>query len=558
MIHFQLFESVKKLRTLVARFPGHGGKSKRTAYRSNAPNSESLAVEDNVAEIRHQKPINGAGKGIDPTSASPLGDLRVEVFVYPPTCSIKKPQHIERTGRNYKRISRDDMFYFWDSYGAVKGNKDFCVFQAGNVLFRVHQFVLCQEDCAFRDMFNLYLPQNNDHRDEGTHENPIHLDDTADQFRDLLWALYAYSCPELISRSAPTEHEFTFTPAHIQRLTNIALLSNKYCIASYQSFSINLLHELFSSNGPTQAKVPARHYPSSRERVDISQSQRYPWNQMKLLAQVLDVAVLCQHDALQAIIERTMINRILSTERSRGSYVTGEDIKLIQTVAEKRGLRRLLGVCYYQELISLDLLAHHGQRKSRRSLYQNKSLAPTSLAFPSTFDPEMVKRFSLAYQSLSGYWNRHFQNSPPSFTTVPTVTVVKNNNWGDAQKLYPWTHCRSHAECLRAWENLWFTAESFEQSWIRDGLEMCNSVDVLKRLEVRTTLLNELVTGEVGGGAAAGGYGGEEEGFFGGSQGLKKGPGMNIDCSLAALERLTQVREEIIDGLLDHFVVGLS
>ena len=54
---------------------------------------------------------------------------------------------------------------------------------------KVHKCYLLREPCVFGDMFSLPFVKGSN---EGLPEEPaIPLSDTAEQFRDLLWALYA-------------------------------------------------------------------------------------------------------------------------------------------------------------------------------------------------------------------------------------------------------------------------------------------------------------------------------------------------------------------------------
>ena len=103
-------------------------------------------------------------------------------------------------GANPSEIKRDEEYYRDDSDGG------FCVFLVENILFRVsflyqsrcfqlmsvyqvHRCFLLREPSAFRDLF--YLPRRGEHMEGLTEDHPIPLSDSAEQFRDLMWALYA-------------------------------------------------------------------------------------------------------------------------------------------------------------------------------------------------------------------------------------------------------------------------------------------------------------------------------------------------------------------------------
>lgn len=112
-----------------------------------------------------------------------------------PFCETSIEAH---TTKNDKLVSDPDYY--------INFRNGFCVFQVENTLFnvryntpqilwinsifllQVHQIMLSREPSAFNDM--LSLPQSAGDV-EGREEKPVFLTDTAQQFRDFLWALYA-------------------------------------------------------------------------------------------------------------------------------------------------------------------------------------------------------------------------------------------------------------------------------------------------------------------------------------------------------------------------------
>ncbi|KAJ3504902.1 hypothetical protein NLJ89_g7701 [Agrocybe chaxingu] len=80
-------------------------------------------------------------------------------------------------------LKRDREFYKDDS------ESGFCVFRVEDTLFKVHKCYLLREPSAFGDMFS--LPFIYDGNEGQSDEAAIPLSDTAEQFRDLLWVLYA-------------------------------------------------------------------------------------------------------------------------------------------------------------------------------------------------------------------------------------------------------------------------------------------------------------------------------------------------------------------------------
>ncbi|KAJ7364901.1 hypothetical protein DFH08DRAFT_1073423 [Mycena albidolilacea] len=81
----------------------------------------------------------------------------------------------------------------------------------------------------------------------------------------------------------------------------------------------------------------------------------------------------------------------------------------------------------------------------------------------------------------------------------------------------------SHPACLRAWEEIWVSAIGASQT----SPTLLDLADVLGRLRRMVPVLKRL---------------------------LPKAPGMGIECGLAALEAVGVLRDEVVEGLVDHFV----
>lgn len=105
----------------------------------------------------------------------------------------------------------------------------FVVFRVEDTLFKVHKCYLLREPSAFGDMFSLPVIEGNK---EGLSDDaPIPLSDTAEQFQDLLWVLHAIPS-QLVCASDSDD-----SPS-LEKLLNIAELTNKYCITSYESWAL--------------------------------------------------------------------------------------------------------------------------------------------------------------------------------------------------------------------------------------------------------------------------------------------------------------------------------
>ncbi|KAF8651931.1 hypothetical protein AX16_004575 [Volvariella volvacea WC 439] len=162
MVHFQFLESIKKSRTVATLFLGHRNKSRKTGSERDARKMPSPGVAKRSHDVdrlvvRHQQPV-------------PVEFTTIE---------------------DYER-------FFEDCYDTLKGDSASFVLQVDDVLFKVPGSVLCQTDCMFNDLLDLPTPSDSDQGKGGTQDDSIQLDDTAAQFRDLLWALYAYQLSEYV------------------------------------------------------------------------------------------------------------------------------------------------------------------------------------------------------------------------------------------------------------------------------------------------------------------------------------------------------------------------
>ncbi|KAF9525496.1 hypothetical protein CPB83DRAFT_772029 [Crepidotus variabilis] len=296
-----------------------------------------------------------------------------------------------------------------------------CVFRVENTLFKVHKCYIVREPCAFEDMFS--FPYVGERVEGQCDEAAIPLSDTAEQFRDLLWALYASPAQLLALRNEP--------PA-VQRLLNIALLANKYCIASYEAWSLDCLTHLAQS-------------PSTRSFLRSESS--------KICSQVLEISALCGRQALIDVSTRHLINRILWSDFDR---------QPIYRVAKSWGLTELQSVIFYRDLVEL---ARPGAAQSNA-----KESEPAFLANIS--DERQRSHLNSAYRSLVALWER-VRRTPPAF-------LFPSDECG----------CPSHANCVETWGRLWSNAAASPQTL------QVESSNVLGRLKEMMIQLHKMVMEE--------------------------------------------------------------
>lgn len=146
-------------------------------------------------------------------------------------------------------------------------------------------------------------------------------------------------------------------------------MSNKYCIASFKSWSVERLYTLArDSNGPLR-NAPA-----------------------EICARLLKIAITSNHEKLLEVLNKKLMSKILWHDMSS---------ELILPIAEKYGLRQLQGICYYRQLMTMERDAHHFRRSDG-----------SQLAVPLTFSVEKRMRFFHAHHSLVGQWERLCAHPP--------------------------------------------------------------------------------------------------------------------------------------------------
>ncbi|KAK2465419.1 hypothetical protein APHAL10511_002773 [Amanita phalloides] len=269
--------------------------------------------------------------------------------------SLKHP----KPPKSPEKPVRDPEYYKDESQGG------FCVFQVENKLFKVHRFFLMREPSALEDM--LRYPQKRYNNHGTSDDNPVVLPDRVDQFRDLLWALYAL--PSDLQRLSDPR----MTPP-FERLLNIAEMSSKYCIASYMSWSVEHIYAL-----TRDANGPLRNAPAD------------------ICARVLKIAITSNNAKFLEVVIKKLMTRILWHNLA---------FEPILPIAEAYGLRQLRGICYYRQLIKME----------RDTPYFRQS-GVSQLAVPLTFSMEKRIGFFHAHHSLIDLWERLCSN-PPIFDQV--------------------------------------------------------------------------------------------------------------------------------------------
>ncbi|KAI0802026.1 hypothetical protein BC629DRAFT_1284711 [Irpex lacteus] len=316
--------------------------------------------------------------------------------------------------------SRDPTYYISD------GNS---VFLVENTLFKVHRSTLMKDKSAFETMFQLSSETDSSRSDSSVtqstegdaDENPIRLQgDTADEFRALLWSLYALP-HELLTAVAPDDI-VGFT-----QMYNLARITNKYQFRSLESWALTSIHNYLSRPGAFDKILtshPTPQTPPSQPPIPISLTHpsTVSSHPPPSLVQLTELSALCERLEL---LELTIL---------RWRHLIGEgnsvDLALAIDVGERYNLRPIVGLAYHSMLL--------------KGKPHWDSLA---LEFPTLLTRERRVRLVCGYCSLCKLWESLPGNPPPLAHSAK---------------------CTSQARCNKGFAALWRVAlESWtSQPWL--------------------------------------------------------------------------------------------
>ncbi|KAG9227650.1 hypothetical protein CCMSSC00406_0000704 [Pleurotus cornucopiae] len=322
---------------------------------------------------------------------------------------------------------------FDEDYYKSDGNTDgFCLFKVENALFRVHRFVLARDTSAFESMFKMPAPRPKLGDNKNICDVPVALTDTAEQFRDLLWALYALP-NDLHPLEANSDREGVSSALPMNRLLNIAEMAHKYGFVSFESWALSHIYrQCLEVSGPL-------HTGSS-----------------SLCARISDTALRTGHHGLSELSMDILARRLLDFSSPIDFYLPP-----ILAIAEKHGLRRLKGMALYRHIIISE--------RRRKPLSNSNPL----LGLDSSKTPPHVHKciedtlgldrtsYLSAYHSLVNVWEHIRSNAPP----------LENSG------------CDNHGECLTCWQEVWTQAAQAAEA------TQPGSADVLNRIQAMNKIL---------------------------------------------------------------------
>ncbi|KAI0685800.1 hypothetical protein BC835DRAFT_1289330 [Cytidiella melzeri] len=356
--------------------------------------------------------------------------------------------------------SRDSTYYISD------GNS---VFLVENTLFKVHRSTLMKDKSAFETMFQLSSETDSSRSDSSVtlstegdaDENPIRLQgDTADEFRALLWSLYALP-HELLTALTP-EADYT-------QLFNLARITNKYQFRSLESWALSCLYTYFSrpsafdtvlTSTPPPPCGPSTSHPIALPPNFSSSSSSSSPPPPPSLVQITELSALCERFDL------------LDLALLRWRHLIGEgnpkDIALAIDVGERFNLRHMLG------------LAYHAMMLKGKPFWDTAVLSSSSSTEGATtalLTRERRIRLLCGYHSLCKLWETLPLNPPPLAHSA---------------------RCTSQARCTKAFGAMWKGAlENWTEGPMPLGVVFFQREDVLGRLMWTEGMMTAIVRGEI-------------------------------------------------------------
>ncbi|KAF4590242.1 BTB domain-containing protein [Pleurotus pulmonarius] len=319
---------------------------------------------------------------------------------------------------------------FDEDYYKSDGNTDgFCLFQVENALFRVHRFVLARDTSAFESMFKMPAPRPKFGDNKSIFDVPVALTDTAEQFRDLLWALYALP-NDLYPSEANSDREGASSPLPMNRLLNIAEMAHKYGFVSFESWALtHIYRQCLEISGPL-------HTGSS-----------------SLCARILDTALRTGHRGLSELSMDVLAQRLLDFSPPGDFYLPP-----VLAIAEKHGLRRLRGMALYRHII---ISERRRKSLSNPLLGLGPSKTPPH-AYKCIEDTLGLDRASYlsAYHSLVNVWEHVRSNAPP----------LENSG------------CDNHGECLTCWQEAWIHAAQAAEAAQPGPADVLNRIQTMNKV----------------------------------------------------------------------------
>lgn len=291
-----------------------------------------------------------------------------------------------------------------------------CTLLAGNTVFKVHRFLLARDGSTFENMFALPTNGTTSPQQGRSDDDPIVLYDDEEEFRALCWVLYALPT-DIVKQTAASGVD-------ILRLLRIILMSNKYNFSSYESWATSVLADYCLNNG----------------------SRYLETCQPDILSYTLNIAVVCDFEALRIAVQNAWIRRI---------QTDGLPVVDALQAGEDHGLRDFQGMAYYNQLQIMNSSKLQPEEGGTAMLYTDPTNSLTTMH---------KLRLYAGYWSLSKYWELFSTRPAPSLPRTQQCQTLALND-----------------ECSRTWSTFWRNSLSKVSSTVAEHTAV---VDVVEKLEL--------------------------------------------------------------------------
>ncbi|KAF8651916.1 hypothetical protein AX16_004561 [Volvariella volvacea WC 439] len=234
-----------------------------------------------------------------------------------------------------------------------------CILLVGQVLFKIHRFLLMRDSSAFGTMFSLPQSPDGEPPQGSSDENPITLMDNVGDFRALCWVLYAFP--------HETGAQYDVKRVNIPKIISLARICKKYDFPTLEKWSLDILSMHLNTQSPCK-------FADSCSASD--------------LACILEHSVAGEAKQLEEFITKKWLERIREKEL---------DVVYALDIAERLDLRKFQGSLYYLQFTLLSSPLLDSRPGSAVSSVQNE-LSILSLT------PDQQKRLTNGVWQLTLFW----------------------------------------------------------------------------------------------------------------------------------------------------------
>ncbi|KAI9573681.1 hypothetical protein HD554DRAFT_2012970 [Boletus coccyginus] len=327
---------------------------------------------------------------------------------------------------------RDLRFYMADGS---------CVLRVGNTLFNVrfsyllvHRSILSADSSSFSTLFT--LPQGNITVEGTSDDNPIVLHgDTAEEFRNFLWSLYALPHEVMVMRGPHLD---------LDRVIDIAKVASKYSFKSIETWALDAIQEFIERKPSPLLDSNPIGFPFS---VDSPPSAFV--ESKRQISRLVRLAQMCGHaNLLETMI--TLLRQLMSASL-HFSY-------LAMSLADDLNLKELRGLAYLEVLQRSVFIC--GSDEKSNALVEGDVHESSDGLDRLVVSPAQQLRLLSGYYRLSKVWER-LRAIPIPFEHAPLCGTT----W------------HQHG-CTQSWSEFW------KEKARSDGVLALGPANVIGKLQV--------------------------------------------------------------------------